>query len=174
MERQTRQRQAILNALRVSGRSLSPTELLELAQRSVPTLSLSTVYRQLKGLQEDGQVATVELPGLPARFELPAAATQACPQDCHAHGEHHHDGHGQVAPGPAPAGRHRHHFHCTACDEVTPIDGCPGGIEALAPRGWQVERHDLTLHGRCGKCQDGASASATSLRTRSISHTPLP
>jgi Fur family transcriptional regulator, ferric uptake regulator len=153
VERLTRQRLAILDALRASGRSLSPPELLELAQRQVPTLSLSTVYRQLKALQDGGQIGTVELPGQPPRFELVAPTATACPPDCDAHGEHHHDDHGDPAPGPGLRGeRHRHHFHCTACDEVTPIQGCPGGIDALAPAGWQVERHDLTLHGRCGKC----------------------
>lgn len=164
MERLTRQRLAILDALQASGRSLSPPELLDLAQRQVPTLSLSTVYRQLKALQDDGRVGTVELPGQPPRFELVTPPVAACPPDCHAHGEHHHDDHGHPAPGPAPRGdRHRHHFHCTACDEVTPIDGCPGGIEALAPAGWQVERHDLTLHGRCGKCLSSAVPSAATL-----------
>jgi Fur family transcriptional regulator, ferric uptake regulator len=166
MERQTRQRQAILNALRESGRSLSPPEIQVLAQRSVESLSLSTVYRQIKAMQAEGQLTAVELPGLPPRYELPLpAAALDCPPDCTAAGEHHHDAHGQVAAGRAPsADRHRHHFHCTACDEVTPIDGCPGGIEALAPSGWQVERHDLTLHGRCGKCvavpHDGPAAPA--------------
>lgn len=174
MERQTRQRQAILHALQVSGRSLSPSELLELAQRAVPTLSLSTVYRQLKALQEDGQVATVELPGLPARFELPVQAALPCPGDCLADGEHHHDVHGQIAAGPAPVERHRHHFHCTACGEVTPIDGCPGGMEALAPSGWRVERHDLTLHGRCGKClvESGADAARGSGPAHAHEHPP--
>lgn len=162
MERVTRQRQAILQALEASGRSLSPPELLEIAQREVPTLSLSTVYRQLKALTEGGRVATVELPGQPPRFErLPAPAGTPCPADCHAHGDHHHDAHGHAALGPAPSGsRHRHHFHCTDCDEVTPIEGCPGGIDALAPAGWRVERHDLTLHGRCGKCLGAASRPA--------------
>lgn len=173
MERQTRQRQAILNALRESGRSLSPPEIQVLAQRSVTSLSLSTVYRQIKAMQVEGQVTAVELPGLPPRYELPLAAVALdCPPDCHADGEHHHDAHGHVAVGRAPAvDRHRHHFHCTGCDEVTPIEGCPGGIDALAPSGWQVERHDLTLHGRCGKCvasrpKTSARRSAEPQRTR--------
>jgi Fur family ferric uptake transcriptional regulator len=151
MERQTRQRAAILQALQESGRSLSPVEIQGLAQRGVPGLSLSTVYRQIKGLQQAGEIATVELPGQPDRYELPLATLAPCPPDCHAEGAHHHDAHGHVAHGSAEE-RHRHHFHCTACDEVTPIEACPGGIESIAPVGWRVERHDITLHGRCGKC----------------------
>lgn len=152
MERQTRQRQAVLGALRASGRSLSPVEIQSLAQRQVETLSLSTVYRQLKSLIGDGLIAAVELPGQPPRFEVPLVAAR-CPADCHEHGPHHHDGHGHVSPGDAAAAsRHRHHFHCTACDQVFPIEGCPGGIDQLVPAGWTVERHDLTLHGRCPSC----------------------
>jgi Fur family ferric uptake transcriptional regulator len=153
MERQTRQRQAVLQALRTSGRSLSPTEIVALAQREVPTLSLSTVYRQLKSLVGDGQVVPVELPGQPPRFEMPAQPP--CPSGCQAHGPHHHDAHGHVAPG---TGAHRHHFHCTACDQVFPIEGCPGGIEQLVPPGWTVQRHDLTLHGHCPTCAPAATA----------------
>lgn len=156
MERQTRQRLAILRALQASGRSLSPPELLALAQREVSTLNLSTVYRQLRALVAEGQARSVELPGLLARYEAVAESNHPCAGDCGTHGVHHHAADGRVAPGPGPAPAHRHHFHCTRCDEVTPIDRCPGGIEALAPNGWQVERHDLTLHGRCGKCADAA------------------
>lgn len=147
MERQTRQRNAVLQALRTSGRSLSPIEIMSIAQREVPTLSLSTVYRQLKALVGDGQVTPVALPGQPPRFEMPPHAD--CPAGCDEHGPHRHDEHGHVAYGHAA---HRHHFHCTACDQVFPIDACPGGIEQLLPPGWQVERHDLTLHGRCPSC----------------------
>jgi Fur family ferric uptake transcriptional regulator len=147
MERQTRQRHAVSRALQESGRSLSPPEILAMAQRDVPSLSLSTVYRQLKSLVGDGAVAAVELPGQPPRFEM-ALRAAACPPGCHAHGEHHHDLQGR----PAPGSLHRHHFHCLACDQVFPIEGCPGGIEQLVPAGWTVERHDLTLHGRCPAC----------------------
>jgi Fur family transcriptional regulator, ferric uptake regulator len=164
MERLTRQRSAILKALEESGRSLSPTELVALAQRWVPNLSLSTVYRQIKDLQADGLIATVELPGQPDRYELPLATQPLpCPDDCAAEGEHHHDAHGHVAHGPASE-PHRHHFHCLRCDEVTPLDACPGGVETIAPSGWQVERHDITLHGRCGKCVAAAARSRPARR----------
>ncbi len=155
--------------------------MLALAQPEVPSLSLSTVYRQIKAMQEDGQITAVELPGLPPRYELavPAAGSE-CPVDCDVHGQHHHDEHGHIATGPGPSvDRHRHHFHCTACDEVTPIDACPGGIDALAPNGWQVDRHDITLHGRCGKCLTagsgalGSGHSAASLSSPSPSASPL-
>lgn len=70
MERSTRQRQAIQQALAQHGQPLLPQELLLEAQKSVPSLSLATVYRNLKGLVDDGVVDTVELPGEPPRFEM--------------------------------------------------------------------------------------------------------
>lgn len=133
MERQTRQKQAVLRSLVDSGRSLAPAEILELARTEVPTLNLSTVYRQLRTLHDEAQVVRVDLPGQAARFEAPCAHGQA---RGHAH--------------------HHHHFHCTACDRVFPIHACPGGIERLAPAGFQVEQHELTLRGRCADCAEAA------------------
>lgn len=127
--RQTRQKDAVLRSLAESGRSLAPAEILELARAEVPTLNLSTVYRQLRALHEEAQVVKVDLPGQPARFEAPCAH----------------------APSRGPA-HHHHHFHCTVCDRVFPIHACPGGIEKLAPTGFQVEQHELTLRGRCADC----------------------
>ena len=127
MKRNTRQRDAILATLHASGRSLSPVEILEAATVDVPSLSLTTVYRQLKGLLEESAVQTVDLPGQSTRYEVPCA-------DDAAHGHHH------------------HHFHCEVCERVFPIHACPGPMKNLAPAGFRVERHDVTLHGRCALC----------------------
>lgn len=132
--RQTRQKQAVLQALASSGRSLAPTEILDLARGEVPTLNLSTVYRQLRTLHDEAQVVRVDLPGQAARFEAPCAQRSA-----HSHEHHHH-----------------HHFHCTVCDRVFPIHGCPSGIDRLAPAGFRVEQHELTLRGRCADCARAA------------------
>lgn len=139
MERQTRQKKAVIEVLEASGRSLSPVEIWTLAQRGAPSLNLSTVYRQLKSLHDDAQVVRVELPGQSPRFETVCRAGP-----CARH----------RGPGGADAAHphHHHHFHCEVCDLVMPIAGCPGGIERLAPAGFTVERHDLTLHGRCAAC----------------------
>lgn len=137
-ERQTRQRDALLQALQDSARALTPAELCELAQQQVATLNLSTVYRQLNTLQELGIVTRVDLPGQSARYEA------AC--------EHH--AHGVEADGEQD--HHHHHFHCTRCDRVFPIHACPGSMAELAPPGFQVERHDLTLHGLCADCGSAA------------------
>jgi Fur family ferric uptake transcriptional regulator len=48
--------------------------------------------------------------------------------------------------------RHHHHFHCRACGRLFDIPGCPGRIGATAPRGFEVEDHEITLYGRCPEC----------------------
>ena len=48
---------------------------------------------------------------------------------------------------------HHHHFHCTLCDKVYDIHDCPGNLQELAPDGFQVDRHELTLYGTCGACR---------------------
>lgn len=140
MERDTRQRRAVLDALAGSGRTLSPPEILALAQAQAPSLNLSTVYRQVKALEEVGEVVKVQLPGQAARFE--ARCRHAAPAPDHPVTPHDTDDHGH----------HHHHFHCVVCDQVVPIHGCPGAMQELAPPGFEVERHDLVLHGRCASC----------------------
>ena len=156
MERHTRQRQALVDALAGSGQALSPHELLERAKTAVPSLNLSTVYRQIKGLQDAGQIVRVELPGQPPRFETAARAkaTGDAVTGAEPHAARHHD----HAPATGAAAQHHHHFHCTACDRVFPIHACPGSMSDLAPPGFEVQHHDLTLRGRCASCVNGASA----------------
>lgn len=129
MERQTRQKLAVMHAIEHSGRSLNPTEIWAAAQHDVPQINLSTVYRQLKALQDEGQVVRVDLAGQAARFEAQCRSAHAKKQT------HHH-----------------HHFHCTGCERVFPIHACPGAMDGLAPPGFRVLHHDLTLHGLCADC----------------------
>ena len=69
MERNTRPRQAVQEALADAGRPMSPLEVLAAAQRALPSLGLATVYRQIKSLTAEGWLVPVELPGEPARYE---------------------------------------------------------------------------------------------------------
>jgi Fur family ferric uptake transcriptional regulator len=132
-ERQTRQRDALMQVLQQHPRALTSAELCALGQQQVPSLNLSTVYRQLGALVEQGTVLRVDLPGQSARYEAACRLRAA-----------------------ADPGHHHHHFHCTACDRVFPIHACPGSMQELAPPGFRVQRHDLTLHGLCADCADGA------------------
>lgn len=128
MERQTRQRQAVLDAIDHAGRALTPNEILALAQASVASLNLSTIYRHLNALQDDARIHKVMLPGQAARFEAACA------------GGHHEPDH------------HHHHFHCSACDRVYALHGCPGPMQDLAPKGFVVQSHEVTLRGLCAGC----------------------
>lgn len=120
-ERQTRQRQAIRDAIDDAGVPLSPREVLEHAQSRVSGLGMATVYRTLKLLVEAGLVQAVEIPGESPRYEL--------------------------------AGKeHHHHFYCSTCGKVYEVEGCPGDLSALTPRGFKLENHELVLFGRCARC----------------------
>ena len=48
--------------------------------------------------------------------------------------------------------KHHHHFHCRECEKVFEIEGCPGDLRRMAPNGFKLERHELTLYGLCNKC----------------------
>ncbi|SFO07004.1 Fur family transcriptional regulator [Nitrosospira briensis] len=70
MKRNTRQRDAILGAISDARRPLSTQEILTEAQVVVPTLSIATVYRNLKDLTAEGWVLPVKLPGEADRYEV--------------------------------------------------------------------------------------------------------
>jgi Fur family ferric uptake transcriptional regulator len=48
---------------------------------------------------------------------------------------------------------HHHHFHCTRCDKVFDVHDCPGDMQQLAPKGFTVESHEITLYGVCETCK---------------------
>lgn len=136
-DRATRQRAAIVQAIAGAGRPLSPVELLELAKANLPSINLATVYRAIKRLLELGEIVSVVVPGQPPRYEPASLA-------------------------------HHHHFHCEACDRVFDIAACDTGhcehahdsdhdhcadqFESMAPKGFRVRRHEVTLIGQCPAC----------------------
>jgi Fur family transcriptional regulator, ferric uptake regulator len=130
MERNTRQRSAIRDAIARADRPLLPQEVLALAQEQAPGLGIATVYRNLKELVDEGELKPVNLPGENPRFELA--------------------GH-----------RHHHHFQCTQCQRVFDVHACPGDFARLAPQGFTVEDHDLTLYGSCKDCAPVPAAKPT-------------
>lgn len=133
--RRTMQRAAIARAVEIAARPLSHAEILELARIEVPSLGAATVYRTIAQLLDSGELVAVQLPGQVNRYESRHAA--------------------QV---------HHHHFHCDRCTRVFDIAvestsgspsgarRCTGGVEALAPEGFAVDRHDIVLYGLCREC----------------------
>lgn len=77
MIRQTRQRAAILDAMRQAQRPLTPAELYDQARSAHPSLGLRTVYRQIKDLTASGEIVGVDYPGQPTRYELRTGRHQA-------------------------------------------------------------------------------------------------
>jgi len=49
--------------------------------------------------------------------------------------------------------QHHHHFLCEVCQKVFEIEACTSGIDQLAPAGYTVKRHSLTLYGVCADAQ---------------------
>lgn len=66
----TQQRRAIVSTLINGGRPLSVSEILAQAQSKVAKLGVATVYRNLKVLQNEGQIVQVCLPDQPPRWEI--------------------------------------------------------------------------------------------------------
>lgn len=70
MSRKTDQRDAIRAVFRNAQRPLTANEVLDRALPSVPGIGIATVYRNIKRLNEDGWLLSVDLPGEPSRYEL--------------------------------------------------------------------------------------------------------
>lgn len=74
MQRNTRQREAIWQALAGAGRPMAPREVLLRARDEVPGLGIATVYRNIRQMVKEGRLRIVELPGDPDRYELAGKA----------------------------------------------------------------------------------------------------
>ena len=48
---------------------------------------------------------------------------------------------------------HHHHFLCRSCDQAFDVHRCPDEVERLAPEGFEVDGHELTLFGLCVTCR---------------------
>jgi Fur family ferric uptake transcriptional regulator len=55
---------------------------------------------------------------------------------------------------------HHHHFRCDACQRVFDVLQCPGDLSSLAPPGFAVARHEITLYGLCSDCQPAVKTRA--------------
>lgn len=121
--RKSRQRDAIRETLLGAGGPMTPQELHAAAEDAVPGLGIATVYRHLSALEESGEIIRLDGFGKGGRYEAAGHA-------------------------------HHHHFHCLDCDRVFDVQRCPGEkrLENLAPNGFVVESHEVTLYGTCVTC----------------------
>lgn len=122
-QRQTKQRDAILNVIREAAGPLSVPEIHDRAAQALPKIGIATIYRTLKLLQEAQLINPVILPSGESRFE--SAGT----------GHHEH----------FQCRKCRQVFDIHFC----PLN-LPRGHKL--PGGYVVEDHELTLYGLCPKC----------------------
>jgi Fur family transcriptional regulator, ferric uptake regulator len=67
--RMTNQREMILKELRISRQHLTADELYERVKKSMPRISLATVYRNLETLSAAGIITKLEISGRQKRFD---------------------------------------------------------------------------------------------------------
>lgn len=67
--RNTPQRNAIIKVIENESRPLSVEEILSEGIKIVPSLGVATVYREIKRLQESGDITVVNLPGGGVMYE---------------------------------------------------------------------------------------------------------
>lgn len=120
-------RNAVLDYLAARDCCVSAQELHDGLRAEGRGVGIASVYRVLDQLTELRLVHRVDLADGVARFE-PAL----------------------------PGGEHHHHLVCGECGRVEPFDD-PSLERALTrvagDRGYELEQHDVVLHGACGECR---------------------
>jgi Fur family transcriptional regulator, ferric uptake regulator len=123
-QRNTRQRQVILEELCKLDSHPTASHLYDIVRRRLPNISLGTVYRNLDRLTRQGTIQKLEVSGTESRF------------DGNPHG---HD--------------HLRCICCGRVDDVVgaPLDLSGGGSHDF--RGYEVLGHRLELLGKCPRCR---------------------
>ena len=121
--RNTKQFETIRSIITNAGRPLSIDEMQKSALEELDSIGLRTVYRAVRRMEEMDEIQSIKVQGRADRYELSSIASS-----------------------------HHHHFHCTACDRLFDIHGCPGGLLDLLPKGFQMDNHDILLTGTCDTC----------------------
>ena len=119
----THQRQVIFETLARMHGHPSPEAVYDLVRAHIPSISLATVYKNLKTFEEHGLIREVSPHHGSARFE-----TNATP--------HHH----MVC------------LRCKAIVDVPAEDVAPVRLKKRAPAGFRIQRYSVEMHGICGEC----------------------
>jgi len=48
---------------------------------------------------------------------------------------------------------HHHHFLCRVCNTVYDIKGCAGQIAKMLPADFEMDEHEILIHGTCAECK---------------------
>jgi Fur family transcriptional regulator, peroxide stress response regulator len=119
----THQRQVIFETLAEMMGHPSPEAVYEGVKEHIPSISLATVYKNLKTFEEHGLIREVSPHHRSARFE-----TNPVP--------HHH----LVC------------LRCKAIVDVPAEDVGPVRLKKRAPAGFRVQRYNVEMLGVCGEC----------------------
>lgn len=120
----TKQRGAILHFLENSPDPVSAEDIYVLLRPSFPQLALSTVYRNLERFTAAGVLQKINFEDGVIRYAL--------------------------------AKGHDHYLICTGCSKKIRLDDCPLSpleIQLAKATGFEIERHSLTIYGKCPDCQ---------------------
>ena len=119
----THQRLVIWEALSASRRHPSPEEIYESVRRQIPSISLGTVYKNIRTFIEHGLLREVSLHHGSARLEVNLKP-------------HHH----LVC------------LRCKAIIDLSDEDIEPVRLKSRPPQGFRIERYSVEVIGLCEKC----------------------
>ena len=124
--RNTRQKRLILSLLEEARGPLTAGEIYARAAERQPGIAKSTVYRNLEGMQERGEVVRGRLEN------------------------------GESFYGAADGRGHRHYMICRGCNRMLDLPACPLAsmereIEETA--GFSVTDHVIQIYGYCAECR---------------------
>ena len=122
--RVTPARLAVLEILLDSAAALSHHEVEDAVEKHGVDVDRVTLYRVLDWLVERGLAHRIAAEDRVWRFNA---------------AEHLH------------AAEHAH-FHCTRCGQIVCLDGPDSTATFALPQGYQPERTEITIHGRCPRC----------------------
>lgn len=70
MKRTTRQQETILTVLKEESHPLTAYEILNRSIKTIQSINLSTIYRNIKSLLETNKLRRIEIPGDTPRYEI--------------------------------------------------------------------------------------------------------
>jgi Fur family transcriptional regulator, peroxide stress response regulator len=124
----THQRQVIYREMLRMGGHPSPEAVYERVRRAIPSISLGTVYKNIKTFVDTGLLREVSLHHGSLRLE--------------ANFEPHH---------------HLVCTRCRQIFDVPEKDLAPVKFRGVAPKGFRIQRISVELHGVCARCSTPAS-----------------
>ena len=123
-------RSAVIELLAEEGGCMEAEDIAERIRERGRSVGTASVYRALSLLSELGLLHKLALPEAPVRYEL-------------------------VRPG----GEHHHHIVCDECGKTVLFsdERLEAAIAEVSRRAaFEVQAHDITLHGHCQSCQEAA------------------